>query len=353
MVLGVGPEDQGVFPGGQGSSYANLPYLITPYEALQARAREYSSQVTGYLDNFNHTLQSAYAAQGDALNATCLVDVRHTCSEGYDRANLSASYEGDQTILAVASACRNTIVVYSSCGPFNATLWADHDNVTAILNAGGAGQEAGNALVDVLYGDVNPYARLPYTIGKNIDDYAATVNIDVDIVPLKDSLVAVNYTEGLLVDYRWFDAKNITPIYEFGYGLTYTSFNYTSLYVGPSTATLSPYGSPNSTSLYDCLALITIDVTNTGTVDGTEIPQLYLGSPAPDSPVRVLRGFEAVELRAGERKNIAFNVSRRDLSYWDVISGGWVIPSGTFDVYVGASSRDIRAFGTMSFDLQS
>lgn len=161
-------NDQGTFASGQGSSYSNLPYLITPFEALQQRARIDHSQVFSYLDNFNHTNQAIYAEAANALDSPCLVDVRHQCSEGYDRANLTASSEGDETILAVASACAKTIVVYSACGPFNATRWANHENVTAVLNAGGGGQEAGNGLVDVLYGDVNPSARLPYTVTQEV-----------------------------------------------------------------------------------------------------------------------------------------------------------------------------------------
>jgi beta-glucosidase len=165
----TGPDsDQGVFAGGQGSSYANLPYLITPFEALQQRARQCGSQVFGYFDNYNHSVQASYAAKANAVGAPCLVDVRQQCSEGYDRANLSASWEGDQTILAVAGRCNQTVVLYSACGPFNVTSWVDHPNVTAIINAGGAGQEAGNALVDVLYGDVNPSARLPYTVAYQV-----------------------------------------------------------------------------------------------------------------------------------------------------------------------------------------
>ena len=160
--------DQGTFPGGYGSSYANLPYLITPFEALQERARQVSSQVYGWFDNYNHTLQAQQAAVGEALNATCLVDVRQLCGEGYDRQNLSASWEGDATIEAVASECTRTVVLYSACGPFNASNFKSHPNITSVLNVGGLGQEAGHAIVDVLYGDHNPSAKLPYTIANQV-----------------------------------------------------------------------------------------------------------------------------------------------------------------------------------------
>ncbi|WWD19902.1 hypothetical protein CI109_104371 [Kwoniella shandongensis] len=343
-------DDKGTFPGGQGSSYANLPYLITPFEALQSRARKDQSQVFGYFDNFNHTRQATYAAAADALNATCLVDVRNQCSEGYDRANLTASWEGDQTILAVASRCADTVVIYSACGPFNVTSWVDHPNITAILNPGGGGQEAGNSLVDILYGEVNPSARLPYTIGYQLADYPAVA--DTTLRPPNTSYADIDYSEGLYIDYRWFDKNEIEPAFEFGFGLSYTTFSYSDLSVQPSTASLYADEKPSSQALYDCLALVTISITNSGEVDGTEIPQLYLGSPAADSPVKVLRGFESVYLKKGESNTVTYQLTRRDLSYWNTQIEGWTLPTGEFQVYVGASSRDIRASGKMSFQLQ-
>lgn len=145
-----------------------MPYLVTLYEALQTKARRVGSQVNGYFDNFNHTRQAAYAAAAGNNGGVCIVDLRTQCGEGYDRGNLSASFEGEQTVRAVASTCNNTVVVYSSCGPFDTVGWYDNPNVTAILNAGGLGQETGNAIVDVLFGIVNPSAKLPYTLAANV-----------------------------------------------------------------------------------------------------------------------------------------------------------------------------------------
>lgn len=167
--FGFSPSsDPSTFAGGFGASYANLPYLITPYEAMQWEARSIGSQINGYFDNLNHTRQASYAAAAGNNGGVCLVDLRTQCGEGYDRQNLSASFEGEQTVLAVASICNNTVVIYSSCGPFDTVGWYDHPNVTAILNAGGLGQETGNAIVDVLFGRVNPSAKLPYTLAANV-----------------------------------------------------------------------------------------------------------------------------------------------------------------------------------------
>lgn len=167
--FGFSPSsDPSTFAGGYGASYANLPYLITPFEALQAESRAIGSQINAYFDNFNHTNQAQYAAATGSVGGVCIVDLRTQCGEGYDRQNLSASFEGEETVLAVASTCNNTVVIYSSCGPFDTVGWYDHPNVTAILNAGGLGQETGNAIVDVLFGRVNPSAKLPYTLAADV-----------------------------------------------------------------------------------------------------------------------------------------------------------------------------------------
>jgi beta-glucosidase len=157
------------------------------YEALQTKSREVRSQINGYFNNLNHTQQATYAATTGSNGGACIVDLRTQCGEGYDRRNLSASFEGEKTVQAVASACNNTIVVYSSCGPFDTVGWYDNPNVTAILNAGGLGQETGNAIVDVLFGIVNPSAKLPYTLAANVRAAAFTVD-SAGITPLTTDL---------------------------------------------------------------------------------------------------------------------------------------------------------------------
>jgi beta-glucosidase len=123
----------------------------------------------------------------------------------------------------------------------------------------------------------------------------------------------IDYTEGLFIDYRHFDQYNIQPIYEFGFGLSYTTFKITNLSISAHTDTLAAQAAANSTVLYDTLAWVSVDVCNTGSVYGTEVPQLYIGSPADGAPPRVLRGFEAVHLQPGEKQQVTFEVTRRDL----------------------------------------
>ncbi|KAI6853514.1 hypothetical protein KC334_g22682, partial [Hortaea werneckii] len=126
----------------------------------------------------------------------------------------------------VASECNNTILVVHSTGPVLLEKWANHENITAILWAGIPGQETGNSIADVLYGRVNPGAKLPFTVGKSRKDYGT----DILYTPNQE-VPQVQYEEGVFIDYRVFDKYNETPTYEFGYGLSYTTFNYSDLRV--------------------------------------------------------------------------------------------------------------------------
>ena len=165
-----------------------------------------------------------------------------------------------------------------------------------------------------------------------------------------------NFTEGNHIDYKYFDAYNVTPRYEFGYGLSYTSFNYTSaiLNVLDANALSTPYASgPLSVGgradLWDDVVEVSVAVTNTGAIDGHEVAQLYVQFPdAADEPVRQLRGFERVWVPAGEYEVVVFPLRRRDLSIWDVAAQEWKIEPGDYVFSVGASSRDLRAQQTLT-----
>jgi hypothetical protein len=139
----------------------------------------------------------------------------------YCSKNLTAWNNGDELVSAIAAHHNNTIVIIHSTGPI-LMPWASHENVTAILWAGVQGQEAGNSLIDILYGTWNPSGRLPFTIAKQESDYGTRIQHGEQVVA---------YTEGLNVDYRWFDARGIDPLFEFGYGLSYTAFEYFGLEV--------------------------------------------------------------------------------------------------------------------------
>lgn len=257
-----------------------------------------------------------------------------------DRNNLDPWHNGNELVKSVAAVNKNVIVVVHSVGPIILETILAQPSVKAIVWAGLPGQESGNALIDVLYGSTSPSGKLPYTIAKQSSDYGAGWTNALDD----------NFVEDLFVDYRHFDKNDIAPRYEFGYGLSYTTFNYVGLVVsisappGPSNGRIIP-GGPEE--LFDSVGTISVTIQNTGAVTGAEVAQLYLGLPnsAPSTPPKQLRGFQKLNLQPGESGTATFELNRRDLSYWDVQTQKWVVPRGTFSVYVGASSRDIREDG--------
>lgn len=216
---------------GWGSGSSNFPYLISPYEAISYRARADNSVIQWVFDDYAYSLIASTAQQA----SVCIAFIKSDSGEGYitvdsnigDRNNLSAWMAGDVLVATVAGNCSQTIVVVHSVGQIDMEAWVEHPNVTAIVWASLPGEESGSSLVDVLYGDVNPSGRLPFTIARNTSDYSSTVlyvpNAGNEAAPFDD------FGEGLLVDYRAFNALNITPRYEFGFGLSYTTFNVLSL----------------------------------------------------------------------------------------------------------------------------
>ncbi|OAK95119.1 beta-glucosidase-like protein [Phaeosphaeriaceae sp. SRC1lsM3a] len=323
--------------GGSGSS--TPPYVISPFKAIQDRIIADRGTLRWDFYGINPTVY----ANADA----CLVFINAYASESFDRTSLTDSFS-DQLVHNVATNCSNTIVVIHSAGIRVVDAWIEHPNVTAVLYAGVPGQESGNAIADVLYGDVNPSGRLPYTVARKESDYGDLLNSTVDeSIP---AFLQDDFTEGVYIDYRAFDAKNITPRYEFGYGLSYTTFSYSNLSLGAAEgAKISPFPSSDveivqggHPQLWDVLYRVTTTITNTGKVAGHEVAQLYLG--IPDSPKKQLRGFERVGiLQPGESKEVEFELTRRDLSIWNVEAQQWEVQKGQYGVWVGASSRDVRA----------
>ncbi|KAI3622152.1 glycoside hydrolase family 3 protein, partial [Moniliophthora roreri] len=326
------------------------PYLIDPLSAISARARSDGSTVSSTLSDSDLGAARSTASGKDVA----LVFITANSGEGYltvegnagDRKDLKAWHNGDALVQAVASANPNTIVVVNSVGAIDMEAWVENPNVKAVVWSGLPGQEAGNGLVDILYGDYNPSGRLPYTIGKSINDYSARVLYD-------DRGPKIPYSEGIFVDYRHFDKENIEPRFEFGFGLSYTDFHYEDISISGSTGGWTSTSGPGSSldeSLHEKVVIVTFTLENNGTVAGTEIPQLYITLPeAAQSAPRNLKGFDSVTLEAGESKTVTIELSRFDFSIWDTASQRWEIPSGEATIAIGASSRDIRLSGT--FDL--
>nr|prf extracellular beta glucosidase [Trichoderma reesei] len=338
--------DDGALGMGWGSGAVNYPYFVAPYDAINTRASSQGTQVT--LSNTDNTSSGASAARGKDV---AIVFITADSGEGYitvegnagDRNNLDPWHNGNALVQAVAGANSNVIVVVHSVGAIILEQILALPQVKAVVWAGLPSQESGNALVDVLWGDVSPSGKLVYTIAKSPNDYNTRI-----VSGGSDS-----FSEGLFIDYKHFDDANITPRYEFGYGLSYTKFNYSRLSVlstaksGPATGAVVP-GGPSD--LFQNVATVTVDIANSGQVTGAEVAQLYITYPssAPRTPPKQLRGFAKLNLTPGQSGTATFNIRRRDLSYWDTASQKWVVPSGSFGISVGASSRDIRLTSTLS-----
>lgn len=342
----------GVIGTGWGSGSTDYSYLISPYEALQQRTREHNIGFAWSFDNYALGRASSISDERLGVDAA-IVFVHADSGEGYitvdgnlgDRNNLTLWGNGEELIKAVTSVQSNTIVVIHAPGQIDMEAWIDNPNVTAVLHAHMPGAEAGNAITDVLFGDVNPSGRLPYTIAKKRTDYASDV-IYFNSTETKDS--QLYYSEKLNIDYRHFDAKNIEPRFAFGFGLSYTSFAYSDLHGTWLNGkdynwNQRKWSWPIPEWMFEDVYEITFIIHNTGQQDGHEVPQLYVGFPQETGePPKVLRRFDRYGVKAGKSRRIVFRLNRYDLSIWSNEENRWMKPIGNVSLYVGSSSRDIK-----------
>ncbi|KAL7782667.1 glycoside hydrolase family 3 protein [Trichoderma ceciliae] len=316
-----------------GRAGANSPaYIDDPLSAIQYRARKDSTWVNWDLDWPDPDVNAASDA--------CLVFINAIATEGWDREGLHDDFS-DDLVENVASKCSNTIVVIHAAGIRLVDQWIEHPNITATIIAHLPGQDSGKALVKLLYGEANFSGKLPYTIAKNESDYPVYMPCQRSSVDDVDP--QCNFTEGVYLDYRAFDARDIAPRFEFGYGLSYTSFKYSSLSIMPS-----KYLRPSKCrgdNLWQPVVKVAATITNSGSVSGHEVAQLYVA--IPNSPPKQLRGFNKVLLSPNGSEIVSFELTKRDLSIWDVVSQSWIIQEGEYKIFVGASSRDIRLKGTL------
>ncbi|KZM24871.1 Beta-glucosidase [Ascochyta rabiei] len=340
--------EYGTLLAGGGSGTGQVSSLVTPLRAIQERAAENGTKIVQYfLNNTEIATSDLDDLWISELPNVCIVLLKTWAEEAADREHLNVDWDGNAVVENVASKCNNTVVVTHSSG-INTLPWSDHENITAILAAHYPGEQSGYSLTDILYGDVNPSGHLPYTIAKNGSDYNAPPTTAINTTGYFDWQSW--FDEKLEIDYRYFDAHNISVRYEFGFGLSYTTFNISdvtatplenNITAHPEDRPIMPGGNP---ALWESIYNVTILLTNSGDVAGAGVPQLYVGFPESTpvgTPPKQLRGFEKVYLEAGESQTVGFELMRRDLSYWDIISQQWVIPEGEFTLYLGFSSRDI------------
>ena len=279
------------------------------------------------------------AAQSDVvvLVAGLSHDKGHD-EEGSDRKDLRLPYRQDELIEQVIKANPRTAIVLVDGGAVEMDPWVDQ--VPAIVQAWYPGMEGGNAIAAILFGDVNPSGRLPFTFPRKLADSPAHAQNDPNAYPGENGVV--HYTEGLLVGYRWFDTKNIEPLFPFGHGLSYTTFAYSNLKLTPqSDSTANPAGP---------IVTVTSDITNTGHREGQEVVQLYIhqNHPSLERPDKELKGFAKIALRPGETGTISIPLNRDAFSFYDPNRKAWVAEKDDFDVMLASSSRDIRLTGQWS-----
>jgi len=244
-------------------------------------------------------------------------------TEGRDRPDLELPGAQLELIKAVAQANKNTVVVLNNGAPVAMSGWINQ--VAGVVEAWFPGQECGNAIADVLFGDVNPSGKLPETFPKRLED-----NPTYPYYPGQGG--KVSYGEGIFVGYRYYDTKEVEPQFPFGYGLSYTTFEYNNLQV------------PTEMRPSDKLK-VTVDVTNTGERAGKEVVQLYIRDmeSSLERPAKELKGLQKISLDAGEVKTVQFYITTDALSFYDPSKKRWVAEAGEFEVLIGSSSRDIRS----------
>lgn len=323
-VAVIGPYAGAAKIGGGGSSKVVPAYTVKPVDGIKNRVGPGVN--VSYADGSDPAAAAALAHSADVA----VVMVGDNETEGSDRPNLALSGNQDQLVESVAAANPHTVVVVKSGGP---VLMPWIDQVPATVEAWYPGEEDGNAVASVLFGDVNPSGKLPISFPRKDADTPAHT---------PEQYPGVNntatYSEGLKVGYRWYDAEGIAPLFPFGYGLSYTTFAYSNLDVSPR---LNPNGQVTATA----------DVTNTGRRAGSEVAQVYVADPSTaGEPPKQLKGFQKVTLQPGETKHLTFKLDQSAFSIWDSAAQQWTTVHGRYGVFVGGSSRDLPLQGTVTVD---
>jgi len=315
-------------PGGLACTNSSQIYdPSSPLAAIQLKAPGVSVQ-------FDDGTDPVRAGALAAASNVAIVFVNDWQSEGMESVDLSFSDDQNALVTSVAAANPQTIVVMENGG---ARVIPWFSSVGAVLEAWYPGQRGGEAIANILFGDVNPSGKLPITFPASITDLPRPI-IPIPDPPDSTAPFEVDYTvEGFDVGYKWFDAQAIQPLFPFGYGLSYTNFSISNRQL---TAAASASGFQ-----------VSFDVKNTGGRAGEEVAQVYLGLPqgVGESPKRLV-AWKKVLLQANEQQHVVVTIQTSDtshpLSYWDTTSGNWMTAAGDYTVYVGNSSRDVSSAGT-------
>lgn len=346
-VIGPGAGIAGAeqFYNGAGSGhipeFGGKADVVSPLQGIQQRALAAGDPVL-YADGSSQVDAEAIAAAADVA----VVFVGAQDSEGVDRTTLDlssgncslvgctkASVNQDQLIAKVAAANPNTIVVLNTGGPV-VMPWLQQ--VKGLLEAWYPGQQDGNAIAAILFGDVNPAAKLPETFPRSQADLPTRTRQQYPGVKDPYGVPHASYSEGLLVGYRWYDAKQIVPLFPFGFGLSYTTF---------AVRRLKLVAARHGRASAD----VRFDVINTGSRTGAEVPQVYVADPASiGEPPRQLEGFTKVSLAPGKSRMVTIHLNSRAFAHWNVATHAWKITRGCYGILVGTSSRDLPLHAVMT-----
>lgn len=349
-ILIVGENAMKAMTVGGGSSSLKAKYEVSPLDGLKNRignqaeviyARGYvgdaSSEYNGVKSGQDLTeTRSEQELIAEAVNLAKSADLvifigglnksDHQDAEGADRKSLDLPYNQNKVISSLAEANKNLVVVNIS-GNAVAMPWVNE--VPAIVQSWYNGTESGTALASILVGDVNPSGKLPFSFPVKLNDIGAH-KFDAQVYPGVNKEAV--YKEGIFVGYRWLDKENIKPIFPFGHGLSYTTFEY-----GKASIDKKEIGKNDELT-------VSVNVKNTGTKDGSEIVQLYVSDKKSSlpRPIKELKGFEKLSLKAGEEKNVTFIIGKDELSFFDDKKHDWVVEPGDFEVMIAASASDIK-----------
>ncbi len=338
----IGPNAAVARTGGGGSSLVKPGYTVTPLDGIKERAGS-AMQVSYALGVSipgetpeNDTTEARERLKKEAVAVAAKADMvvlvvgnsSKVEGESFDRKTLDLPEGQDELIQAVAKANHNTVIVFNAGGPVNVSRWIE--SVPAVVDAWFGGQELGHAIADVLFGDVNPSGKLPFSFINEFKESPAYGNYPGDNLHVK-------YAEGIYVGYRYFDKHEIAPQFPFGYGLSYSKFSYSGLKITPDKA-------PSSQTFQ-----VSLELRNGGKRAGAEVVQLYVhdGHSSVDRPVKELKGFQRVELLPGNSSTVSFTLDKSAFAYYSTDKKDWVVEPGKFDIWIGASSRDIRLKGSL------
>ena len=318
---------------GGGSSHINSHKITSALDAAEGMKNITYAQ--GFDDAEDKTDEKLLA---EAVEAACSADVAVIFaglpekfeSEGFDRKHMAMPNCQNELIEKVAAVQPNTVVVLHNGSPVEMP-WVNQ--VKGVVEAYLGGQAVGGAVCDILFGKVNPSAKLPETFPIRLEDNPSYLSYigEGDMV---------EYREGIFVGYRYYDKKKMDVLFPFGYGLSYTTFDYSNLTV-------------DKEEMKDTDTLrVTVDVTNTGSVAGKEVVQLYVADRESTviRPVKELRDFAKVELAPGETKTVTFTLDKRAFAYYSVRIHDWHVETGEFDIMIGKSSRDIMLTKTVTVE---